>query len=85
MGRDECKRRPGAVWLRDLNIELWPYEPLADRVWELRANLTSYDASSYDASSVALAELLAAPVGTVDKRIAATKRLRCAVISPPGV
>ncbi len=80
MGRDECKRRPGAVWLRDLNIELWPYEPLADRVWELRANLTSYDASS-----VALAELLAAPVGTVDKRIAATKRLRCAVISPPGV
>jgi predicted nucleic acid-binding protein len=67
-------------FLRDLQIELWPYEPLADRVWELRTNLTSYDASY-----VALAELLAAPVITLDKRLASVKRLRCAVPEPPGV
>ena len=67
-------------FLRDLQMELWPYESLADRVWELRANLTSYDASY-----VALAELLAAPVVTLDKRLASVKRLRCAVLTPPGV
>ncbi len=66
-------------FLRDLPMELWPHEPLADRVWELRANLTSYDASY-----VALAELLAAPVVTLDKRLASVKRIRCAVLTPPG-
>ncbi len=28
-----------------LPVELWPYAPLAERAWELRANLTAYDAS----------------------------------------
>ena len=67
-------------FLRDLQIELWPYEPLAERSWELRSNLTTYDAAY-----VALAELLSAPVITLDKRLAAVKRLRCAVLTPPGV
>lgn len=67
-------------FLRDLNIELWPYEPLAERAWELRPNLTTYDAAY-----VALAELLSAPVITLDKRIASVKRLRCTVLTPPGV
>jgi predicted nucleic acid-binding protein len=31
--------------LLDLAVELWPYEALAARVWELRQNLTSYDAA----------------------------------------
>ena len=30
--------------LLDLRIELFSYAPFADRVWELRANLTAYDA-----------------------------------------
>jgi len=33
------------VDLLDLSIELWPYELLGLRVWELRKNLSSYDAS----------------------------------------
>lgn len=36
----------------DLAIEQWPYELLAARIWELRGNL-----SSYDAGYVALAPL----------------------------
>ncbi len=42
--------------LLDLAIEHWPHEILAARAWELRLNL-----SIYDASCVALAELLGAP------------------------
>ncbi|MGI8731090.1 MAG: type II toxin-antitoxin system VapC family toxin, partial [Solirubrobacteraceae bacterium] len=38
--------------LLDLTIELWPYEVLASRAWQLRRNL-----SVYDASYVALAEI----------------------------
>lgn len=30
--------------LMQLNIELFPFEPFADRIWELRQNVTSYDA-----------------------------------------
>lgn len=67
-------------FLRDLPIELWPYEPLAERAWELRPNLTMYDATY-----VALAELLCAPVITLDNRIAAVKRVRCTVLTPPGL
>jgi predicted nucleic acid-binding protein len=32
--------------LIDLPMDLFPYEPLAQRVWQLRRNLTSYDAAS---------------------------------------
>ena len=39
--------------LLDLSVELWPYEVLANRVWNLRSNL-----SCYDAAYVALAEIL---------------------------
>jgi predicted nucleic acid-binding protein len=30
--------------LMQLDIELFPFEPFAGRIWELRHNLTSYDA-----------------------------------------
>lgn len=46
-------------------ITLWRFEPLRDRVAELGANL-----SSYDAAYVALAERLDAPLVTRDRRIA---------------
>ncbi|MEZ5145302.1 MAG: type II toxin-antitoxin system VapC family toxin [Acidimicrobiales bacterium] len=51
--------------LSALPVELFPYEPLADRVWELRRNLTAYDAWY-----AALAELLDAPLATLDRRLA---------------
>jgi predicted nucleic acid-binding protein len=65
--------------LLDLAIELWPYELLAPRAWELRQNL-----SSYDASYVALAEWLRAPLVTLDQRIARAPGVRCRVTTPPA-
>ena len=63
--------------LLDLEIEEWPYELLAARVWELRRNL-----SSYDASYVAVAELVRATLITLDRGIARAPDLRCAVATP---
>jgi predicted nucleic acid-binding protein len=64
--------------LVDLAIEQWPYELLAARAWELRHNL-----STYDASYVALAELIGARLVTLDKRIGRAPGLQCAIATPP--
>ncbi|MDR1634381.1 MAG: type II toxin-antitoxin system VapC family toxin [Bifidobacteriaceae bacterium] len=48
-----------------LVIDLWPFAAVADRVWALRGQL-----SSYDAAYIALAELLDAPLLTADARLA---------------
>lgn len=63
--------------LLDLDIEHWPYEILAARAWELRHNL-----SSYDASYVALAELTEAALITLDQRISHAPGVRCTVHTP---
>ena len=63
--------------LLDLEIEQWPYELLATRAWELRRNL-----SSYDASYVALAELTGATLVTLDGRVGRAPGLRCAAATP---
>ena len=49
-----------------LPVELFPYEPFASRVWDLRGNLTAYDAWY-----IALAEALGAKVATLDGASAA--------------
>lgn len=49
----------------ELALTRYPHEPLADRAWELRHNLTAYDAVF-----VALAEMLATPLITCDARLA---------------
>jgi predicted nucleic acid-binding protein len=51
-----------------LTLVRYPHEPLNDRVWELRHNLTAYDATF-----VALAEALDAPLITCDARLAAAR------------
>jgi predicted nucleic acid-binding protein len=51
--------------LADLPLHRYPHEPLMGRVWELRHNLTAYDAVY-----VALAEALEAPLVTKDRRLA---------------
>jgi len=51
-----------------------PHRPLMGRVWELRDNLTPYDAAY-----VALAEALHATLLTVDGRSTRAPSLRCAV------
>lgn len=63
----------------DLPMDLFSYEAVAQAVWPLRHNLTSYDAAY-----VALAELLDAPLITVDRRLARSPQIRCAVELPPG-
>jgi predicted nucleic acid-binding protein len=50
------------------------HEPLVGRIWELRENLTAYDAAY-----VALAEGLRAPLITCDKRLATAPGIRAAV------
>lgn len=62
--------------LLDLPIDLWPYEPLAARTWELRQNL-----SAHDASHVALAELTGALV-TLDAGLAGAAGVHCDVATP---
>lgn len=50
--------------LADLPLVRYPLSPLLDRIWDLRQNLTAYDAAY-----VALAESLGAPLVTCDKRL----------------
>jgi predicted nucleic acid-binding protein len=50
--------------LADLGIDRHAHDPLLERIWELRRNV-----SAYDASYVALAEVLDAPLLTCDKRL----------------
>lgn len=52
---------------RDLDVERYPHEPFLDRVWQLRANV-----SAYDAMYVALAEALSTVLVTGDRRLAGT-------------
>ena len=49
----------------DLTIVRYEHAVMADRIWELRHNLTAYDATF-----VALSELLGVPLITCDARLA---------------
>lgn len=66
--------------LRDLRADLFPYEPFAGRIWELRGNVTCYDAWY-----VALAEYLGCPLATLDGRLARAPGLKCAIRLPESV
>lgn len=61
--------------LRDLNIHYFDHDLLADRVWELRENLTAYDASY-----VALAEMLNADLITADAKMASAPGNRAGIL-----
>jgi predicted nucleic acid-binding protein len=63
--------------LLDLTIELWPYDLLAARAWELRQNL-----SIYDATYVALAETTDLTLITLDKRLAKAPGTKCQIAAP---
>jgi predicted nucleic acid-binding protein len=60
--------------LAALNLVRAPHLPLMPRIWELRDNLTPYDAAY-----VALAEVLQATLVTADARSTRAPGLRCAV------
>ena len=57
---------------------LHSFAPFADRIWELRHNLTAYDAWY-----VALAEALSCPLVTLDLRISRAGGIQCEVLTPP--
>ncbi len=63
--------------LTQLEIELFPFEPFADRTWELRHTVTSYDAWY-----VAVAEELGYPLATLDRRLARTVGPMCEFLTP---
>lgn len=51
--------------IRDLTVVRYPHVALLDRIWELRDNLTAYDAAF-----IALSEALGVPLVTTDARLA---------------
>jgi predicted nucleic acid-binding protein len=63
--------------LMQLDLELFPFDPFADRIWELRHTITSYDAWY-----VAVAEALHLPLATLDEKLAKASRAGCEVITP---
>lgn len=63
--------------LLDLPVDLYPFDVLADRIWELRRTVTSYDAWY-----VALAESLGSALVTVDEKLAKANGPTCAFKTP---
>jgi len=77
LGRMEAGAAARDLLLFDL--ELVPFTPFAERAWELRANVTSYDAWY-----VAVAEQLDLPLATLDGRLARATGPRCRFLLPPS-
>jgi predicted nucleic acid-binding protein len=70
----EDRSRLGLDDLADLPLVRMSHRPLMHRIWELRHNLTPYDAAY-----VALAEILDVTLLTVDGRSTRAPSLRCEV------
>jgi len=74
-GRLGSKRaRQALTDLAALPLDRAPHQPLMSRIWELRDNLTPYDAAY-----VALAEALQAPLVTADQRLARAPGVGCEI------
>ena len=61
----EPRGRAASEILQELPVKRHPTTPLIPRLWELRENITAYDAAY-----VALAEALSCPLITLDSRLA---------------
>ena len=61
----EDRARQALDDLAALDLTRWPHDVPLERIWQLRSNLTAYDAAY-----VALAEALRAPLLTCDRRLA---------------
>jgi len=70
----EDRAADACVQFAELSLTRYPHEALADRIWELRHNLTAYDAAF-----VALAEALGVPLVTCDAAIAKAPATRAAI------
>lgn len=65
--------------LVDLRVELFPYGPFAERVWQLRPNVTTYDAWY-----VALAESMVVSLATLDTRLTSAPGPTCTFLTVTG-
>jgi predicted nucleic acid-binding protein len=63
--------------LMQLNMELFSFDPFAERIWELRHNITCYDAWY-----IAVAEALKLPLATLDERLSKAKGATCDFLTP---
>ena len=63
-----------AVWSK-LGMRRYPAAGLLDRIWQLKENV-----SAYDATYVALAEALDCPLLSADRRLATSPTIRCQVL-----
>ena len=63
--------------LMQLDIDSFSFEPFADRIWELRHNVTSYDAWY-----VAIAEALKLPLATLDEPLSKSNGVSCKFLTP---
>lgn len=69
--------RSAALRAAALRARRYPFEPFVSRVWELRDNVTVYDAWY-----VALAETLETSLVTSDDRLRRSDGPRCPVLTP---
>lgn len=63
--------------LMQLDLESYSFDPFADRIWDLR-----YAVRSYDAWYVAVAEALRLPLATLDVRLSRAKAVTCGFLIP---
>ena len=63
--------------LMQLDIELLPFAPFSGRIWELRHNVTGYDAWY-----VAIAEALRLPLATMDEALSKSTGVACDFLTP---
>ncbi|MGH3751339.1 MAG: type II toxin-antitoxin system VapC family toxin [Pseudonocardiaceae bacterium] len=71
---DERRARQAWTDLASAPLQRAPHRPLLPRAWELRDNVTTYDAAY-----VALAEVLGATLLTADSTLASAPGIRCEV------
>jgi predicted nucleic acid-binding protein len=74
---DAGQARSAALRASAIRARRYSFEPFIARVWELRDNVTVYDAWY-----VALAEMLQAPLISADDRLRRSEGPRCQVLSP---
>jgi predicted nucleic acid-binding protein len=60
-----------------LSLETFGFDPFAERIWEMRHTVTSYDAWY-----IALAEALQLPLATLDTKLTTASGTKCRFLTP---